>query len=702
MAFCHFSGLCYKSAMTPARPDGLPRLLLALLAGLSLWLFSALPGHAGFQTNGAVAAITEVDASAFPDMAVRVSVRNASGQSVAGLPVTAFALAENGVPVPALAMSQAEVGVQVVFLIVPDDSFAKRDAAGVSRYEHIQSSVDDFLRDHPWMRNGQDDVSILTPGGPLLLHGSTGAGLYASLAAYVPVVPPAEFALLAQVTNALEIAQPVGPSQGRGAAVVVYTSGLSNVTPDQIDLAASQARALGVPIHAVNISPPLEPESVSAANLRRLAEGSGGQMLYFTEVDSATPVFETIASQRLQYLLSYRSGLSASGLPAITVLVRLPGGAEPVTSDPASFSLDVLPPEVAVSGLEADVRRELSQARANAASDRAQSQEMRVAVTFPDGHQRNLTRLHLLVDGEIAGEVTEPPFNRITWNLADSSLQSGAHAVQVQVTDELGLTAVSPPFQVTITDVEPAAQPAPLEAPARLQVPWMILGIAAGVLALLGGGALLVLRLRPRLISGLDALADTEEFTSIQPPASTETALAPPGNLPAPGRPPAEASFAAPADGATQAGPRPAAVPRAYLEVIHVGAGSRPPIELTARPVTLGRDPALASITFSDRSVSRLHARVTVDEKGAFLICDEGSTSGTWVNYEQVSSAGRALQHGDLVNLGRVQLRFRVRPADGAGAPPPGPGAGHPAAGRPRDDTTIPFKPKRRRWGRFG
>jgi len=313
----------------------------------------------------------------------------------------------------------------------------------------------------------------------------------------------------------------------------------------------------------------------------------------------------------------------------------------------------------------------------------------------------------LMVDGEIAGEVTEPPFNRISWNLADVSLLGGTHAVQVQVTDELGLTAVSSPFQVTITDVEPAAPAAPPEAPARLQVPWLVVGAAVGLIALVGGGAILVLRFRPRLVSGLDALADSDEGARTQSRAAKAVGVAPAVlsrlRAPAPAWEPAGLPEVAPTDGPAQSLPHVAAAPHAYLELIHVGAGSRPPIELTARPVTLGRDPALANITFPDRSVSRLHARVTVNDAGAFLICDEGSTSGTWVNYEQVSAAGRALRHGDLINLGRVQLRFRVRPVDRAAAPPAGPAAGLPGESeRPPDDTTIPYRPKRRRWGRFG
>jgi hypothetical protein len=102
----------------------------------------------------------------------------------------------------------------------------------------------------------------------------------------------------------------------------------------------------------------------------------------------------------------------------------------------------------------------------------------------------------------------------------------------------------------------------------------------------------------------------------------------------------------------------------AYFEVVDSGGGSaaRADIELLSPTQHLGRDAALAEIVFPDRSVSRRHARLEISSEGVFRIFDEGSTSGTWVNFTMISaSEGWELKHGDLVNLGRVQLRFKRR-----------------------------------------
>jgi predicted component of type VI protein secretion system len=69
----------------------------------------------------------------------------------------------------------------------------------------------------------------------------------------------------------------------------------------------------------------------------------------------------------------------------------------------------------------------------------------------------------------------------------------------------------------------------------------------------------------------------------------------------------------------------------------------------------------LAQVILNDRSVSRLHARITEEEAGRFVLYDEGSTSGSYVNYEPVGIKGQWLQHDDIVNLGRVKMQFKLK-----------------------------------------
>jgi len=83
-------------------------------------------------------------------------------------------------------------------------------------------------------------------------------------------------------------------------------------------------------------------------------------------------------------------------------------------------------------------------------------------------------------------------------------------------------------------------------------------------------------------------------------------------------------------------------------------------IPLTRAEVTIGRDPNQATCLLDDPSVDGLHARLRVDAAGRFLLADQGSIAGTWVNYAPISSEGTPLEHGDLIHFGRAVFRFQV------------------------------------------
>jgi hypothetical protein len=62
-------------------------------------------------------------------------------------------------------------------------------------------------------------------------------------------------------------------------------------------------------------------------------------------------------------------------------------------------------------------------------------------------------------------------------------------------------------------------------------------------------------------------------------------------------------------------------------------------------------------------TVSPLHARIFKDADGNYRIADSGSAAGTWVNYAPVSTRGVQLEHGDLVQFGRLAYIFEIHGA---------------------------------------
>jgi ABC transport system ATP-binding/permease protein len=79
--------------------------------------------------------------------------------------------------------------------------------------------------------------------------------------------------------------------------------------------------------------------------------------------------------------------------------------------------------------------------------------------------------------------------------------------------------------------------------------------------------------------------------------------------------------------------------------------GSRPPIPLSSQTIWLGRDPGCDIVIEPNAAmVSRKHAHIRF-ENGNYVVADNGSFNGTFVNDSRLSAAVK-LQHGDAIRLG--------------------------------------------------
>ena len=59
-------------------------------------------------------------------------------------------------------------------------------------------------------------------------------------------------------------------------------------------------------------------------------------------------------------------------------------------------------------------------------------------------------------------------------------------------------------------------------------------------------------------------------------------------------------------------------------------------------------------------SISSVHARLRQTDDGGFLLQDNNSIAGTWVNYEPIPREGYRLVHGDMVHFGQLKFRFTL------------------------------------------
>ena len=84
--------------------------------------------------------------------------------------------------------------------------------------------------------------------------------------------------------------------------------------------------------------------------------------------------------------------------------------------------------------------------------------------------------------------------------------------------------------------------------------------------------------------------------------------------------------------------------------------GGKQEFELSKSKITLGRGPT-NDIVLTDSKISRMHARIEVDDQGRVTLVDLGSTNGSRLNEEKVTEA--QVRPGDVIRLGGTQLHYQ-------------------------------------------
>lgn len=95
----------------------------------------------------------------------------------------------------------------------------------------------------------------------------------------------------------------------------------------------------------------------------------------------------------------------------------------------------------------------------------------------------------------------------------------------------------------------------------------------------------------------------------------------------------------------------------AYLE--YVVDGQRYEAALGSVDNSVGRARECAIQLLHDAELSRVHCTVQRQSDGSFVLVDEGSTNGTYLNDERVVNEERPLRDGDRIRVGTTVLVFR-------------------------------------------
>lgn len=600
-------------------------LFLAVILGLT----AGIPARA--QT-GPRLSLFALQSGYFPGMSALLDVFDSGGNFVTGLSASQVSLVENGQVRPADRLEELQPGTQFVLAFDPGPAFAFRDPQAVSRFDKVVEALQAWAASHPDSLG--DDLSLVATGASSTTHLDATADFSAALAAYQPdlqsIVPS-----LDTLARALEAVSEPTPVDGMKRVVLYITSPPTPDTFPTLQSLTGRAMQAQARVHVWIVSSEDFFNAAGATALKDLAINTGGQYVLFSGEEPLPGLEAYLAPLRHTYRLSYTSGIRAPGGHTLAAQVNLNTGT--VVSEPLAFDLDVQPPNpILVAPPQQIVRRGAEPTDADFAAFEPARQEIEAIIEFPDGRPRPLVRTALYVDGLLVHENLAEPFDRFTWDLS-AYAASGEHTLQLEAMDSLGLRKASLGIPVTVTVLQP--ERGLLAFLARNSL-WVALG------AVFFAGAVLAVAL---------AWGRVRRLREAQDPGSTrpsERSLKDPLTQPVPA---AEVRRRLP-------WARPARQQSdAYL--LRLKDGGEPitgaPIPVTAPETIFGSDPLQATRILEDPSVSPLHARLK-EQDGGYVLSDEGSAAGTWVNYEQLT-APRRLEHGDLLNIGQISYRFMLR-----------------------------------------
>ncbi len=561
----------------------------------------------------------------FPLISISLAITDASGARVTGLPPASYQVLEDQKPVALASVEDVLVGTRQVYLLNTTSGLKVRDTGGTSRYDLAREALYRWWTLPQAGVSGIDDLSLLTAEGPLASHRTSAAELASALDQYQPSFS-SSLTGLDLLLSALDNLAADKQHAGLDTYLIFVTALIETPRDLPVNSAITKAQAAGASVFPILLAPASAMDLPPAAALDSLAKGTGGQLVLLDPAQGLTPLANRILGQRSQVRLTYRSQVSTPG--EHTIAVRVTARDLDVTSDTRPFEIDLRPPEVAFVQPPESIQRQSTDSSLSLEQLPPTSATLQLLVTFPDGHPRALRRAQLLVDGEVAAERSSPPFDQLNWNLA-AVQRNATHKLQAAVEDSQGLKGTTDVTSVRVQVIAPrgglgALRPALGPLLAALGV--LVLGVVAAA-------ALFNI--------GRHGPATTAGRTTEAQPRRRVRRRAGMGRLPEP------------------------EVVEGFLTPLDPGLET---VRLMGVDLLLGRDAALCTVHVDDPSVEGIHARLIRQVGGTYLLRDQGSVAGTWVNGEEVGSDGRRLRHGDMIHLGRVAFRFRA-----ASEPPPRP-----------------------------
>lgn len=626
------------------------RFVLYFIA-LMLLVFAANSDYVSAQSTMKSLIITQTDVSEFPQMTLRFRSLDASGLPVSDAQLGLFSVSENNQEKAPENLTKTEEGIWVHF-VVDSGVWMVGD-----RWENAQAAIADFVQTTPWMKENLDQVAltVVPAGGAQNLVSFTGNGrqLINPLETFTP---PGGSQFSAPVKAMDEIIDQMAllPEAANQAKFIVFiSSGLETGAGSAATELADKARDKQIPIYVIGL------RNDQKQPLQELAEESGGQFALYNRLTDINPVYSQLIAYREQYDITYRSSVSQSGTQTVELIADASAAGH--VSDIVTYDIEVNPPRVLIESPKGGdtILRQADVFTEDRASIEPTTTSVVAKVVFPDDHLRRLQEAVLLVDGVSANTLNRPNPNNdleFVWDLHDVQKDGlNDFSLEVEITDELGLVSRSPAVTTKVEVIVPADSPAAVatvdveglteeirtELETTLAVPpitcfdftpeWMcnnverplrrnwisFLAIAISVtfsgIVWINRDKAPVQKVRETVMRGVDSL--TKRYLG-----------------------PSEA--------------------KAYLVVLEGDVNIGKHLEIFG-DTPIGRSKQNAELLFQQQDeaspLSRLHCTI-IDEEDHFLIRDEDSANGTYLNGRKlIPLQTEDLHEGDEIELARVE-----------------------------------------------
>ncbi|QRN83027.1 hypothetical protein JR338_11520 [Chloroflexota bacterium] len=582
-------------------------LLFALLTG---WVCPVVRAQ-----SAAAVVVHPPDLSTFPVIEFEFKALDANSQPLGGFGADQVQVIENGKALPVDALIEEYRGVHFTLAINGNREMDLRDDSGISRFEKLSAALSDWARSSSL--KGDDAWSIVTNEGTQVDWTTTPRTWMNGLATYQPnfrLMEPDLASLQLAIQTMLDEHIDFGVNQ----TILYITPPPEPAQIESLNALTQQARNQGIRVDVWMVGDSYYLSNDQGGALVALAANTGGDFLQFDRLQGIPDLNGLHAALGRVESATYTSNIAESGTFTLGVSVDL--GDLVVEGEGQPFTINVLAPNPMLLSPPILVERTWGTA-GDTQTLEPDTQTIEILVQFPDGYPRALESSRLRVDGVVMDINTNEPFDSFKWDLGAYE-ESGEHFIQVEITDQLGLTAetISSPVEVRI--VTPEIAPG---------FDWLKAGgIAAGVIA--GAAVLLLIYWQVRQA--------VNSYKAAHPRAVTGSE-----------------------DSQT---PRPLPLlekaPLAYFVPAQSLLGLEDPgvIPVTRPRFVLPDDLAVESpyLTEDKWTVERAWLNKLDNH---FWLHSVGGNADVWLNAQQVGMESVEVKPGDLVYFGELGFRFTIK-----------------------------------------